>query len=232
MVPLLLGLMPIQSVLDVGCGLGSFLAEFRRQGVADVTGIEGEWAREAALLIPTSHFRFHDLREPFDLGRRFDLLICLEVAEHLEESHAVPLVSTLARHGDLICFSGAIPGQGGTHHVNEQWPDYWVNLFRTAGYDAFDVVRPAVSHDNRVALYYALNTLVFARRGTKAYSQLEKRARPIVGRVPFRIPLRTRRTRHPIGARIVCLANLIPSIRFREWYYYRIQKIRQAWQQP
>jgi SAM-dependent methyltransferase len=227
LIPVLKGLLPVQSVLDTGCGLGSFLREFQRQGVTDLTGIEGEWARTASLLISPAVYRFHDLQEPFDLGRRFDLVLCLEVAEHLEGRFADALVATLVRHGDAICFSAAIPGQGGTHHVNEQWPDYWVERFRAQGYDAFDLIRPEVYRDERVALYYSLNTLLYAKRNSEAHRRLSSRGAPVQGRVPFRIPLRTRHTRHPWGARAVFLANLVPSVRFREWAYLRLQRFRQ-----
>ena len=99
----------------------------------------------------------------FLLGRTFDLVQTLEVAEHLDEASADTFVDSLARHGDTILFSAAIPGQGGTHHVNEQWPSYWAEKFARAGYTAYDVIRPRIWADPQVQVWYRQNMLLFAR---------------------------------------------------------------------
>jgi 2-polyprenyl-3-methyl-5-hydroxy-6-metoxy-1,4-benzoquinol methylase len=65
------------------------------------------------------------LIQPLDLEKEFDLVVSLEVAEHLPASAADQFVNTLVKHGKKILFSAAIPGQGGQDHLNEQWPDYW-----------------------------------------------------------------------------------------------------------
>jgi hypothetical protein len=85
------------------------------------------------------------------------------VAEHLDEARADTFVQSLARHGDTIMFSAAIPGQGGTHHVNEQWPSYWAEKFAKAGYTAYDVIRPRIWTDPRVMVWYKQNILLFSR---------------------------------------------------------------------
>jgi len=154
------------SVLDVGCGMGTWLAAWQRAGVSDLYGIDGDYVDQAALQVPLDRFAPTDLRQPFSLGRTFDLVQSLEVAEHLEERCADAFVESLARHGDTILFSAAIPGQGGRHHVNEQWPSYWAEKFAKAGYDVYDVVRPKIWTDQRVAVWYRQNMLVFARGRT------------------------------------------------------------------
>ena len=70
---------------------------------------------------------------PLRIGRRFDLVNCLEVAEHLDASRADSFVDDLCALGDVVVFSAAIPGQGGTHHVNEQFQSYWQERFRRNG---------------------------------------------------------------------------------------------------
>jgi hypothetical protein len=79
-----------------------------------------------------------------ELDRKYDLAICLEVAEHLPVSSAGTLVDSITRASDLILFSAAIPLQTGTHHINEQWQDYWAALFDQRGFVASDIVRPAI----------------------------------------------------------------------------------------
>ena len=64
----------------------------------------------------------------------------------------------------VVLFSAAIPYQGGTHHVNEQWPDYWAELFARHGYVAIDCIREKVWNNQDVDWFYAQNMLVFADR--------------------------------------------------------------------
>jgi SAM-dependent methyltransferase len=162
-VPLVNALVQPASVLDVGCGVGTWLAEWNTVGVPDLVGLDGDYVDRAALRIPVDRFTPADLQQPFSLGRRFDLVQSLEVAEHLDEPYADAFVESLSRHGDTVLFSAAIPRQGGTHHVNEQWPSYWAEKFAKAGYTVHDVIRPQIWTDPRVAVWYRQNMLLFAR---------------------------------------------------------------------
>jgi SAM-dependent methyltransferase len=122
------------SVVDIGCGVGLYLAEFGKLG-AEILGIEGS---EYAL--PHSFVRektlIHDLTEPLALGKKFDLALCLEVAEHLPENKADILVDSLAKASDVIVFTAAVPGQGPASigHINEQLPEYWHQKFLDRGF--------------------------------------------------------------------------------------------------
>lgn len=162
-VPILVRHLAPSSVLDVGCGAGAWLSEYRRAGIEDVVGIDGDYVRRERLLIPPDRFRVHDLSTPFDLGKRFDLVQCLEVAEHLPPSSSRGLVASLVSHGDRVLFSAAVPGQGGEHHVNEQPLEYWRGLFAEQGFLAFDPIRPAVADCGDVEPWYRFNTLLYVR---------------------------------------------------------------------
>lgn len=161
-IPLLLESLDVASVLDVGCGTGSWLAAFAAHGVTDLLGLERDEVPEHALQVPSANIVRTNLAEGFDLGRRFDLAICLEVAEHLPEQSSDSLVASLCAHSDVVLFSAAIPGQGGMGHINEQWQSYWASRFRERGYDAYDLVRPKVWNRPEVAYWYAQNALVYA----------------------------------------------------------------------
>lgn len=163
-VPLVNKLVQPKSVLDVGCGVGTWLAEWAGQGVTDHLGLDGDYVDRTALQIPATTFRSADLRSPFSLGRQFDLVESLEVAEHLDESCADSFVRSLASHADTVLFSAAIPGQGGRHHVNEQWPSYWVPKFSRYGLDVFDIIRPIIWTDRRIEYWYRQNILLFSKR--------------------------------------------------------------------
>jgi SAM-dependent methyltransferase len=150
------------SVLDVGCGLGSWLNAAMELGVEDIYGIEGPWLDRAQLAVDNTRVSICDLEGGFDLHRKFDLAICLEVAEHLFERSARTFVSSLAAHSDLILFSAAIPFQGGHHHVNEQFPDYWAAHFASLGYRPLDFLRARLWKDPAVLWWLRQNTLLFA----------------------------------------------------------------------
>jgi SAM-dependent methyltransferase len=162
-VPIVVDLLRPQSVLDIGCGRGTWLDVFRRHGVTDVVGVDGAHVARDDLEIPPDAFIAHDLREPVALDRRFDLAVSLEVAEHLAPVAAAGFVASLVAHAPAVLFSAAIPFQGGAGHVHERWPSYWADVFQSHGYVALDIVRPAVWHDERVAFWYAQNTLLYVR---------------------------------------------------------------------
>jgi SAM-dependent methyltransferase len=149
------------SVLDVGCAMGMWLAAWRQAGAAEGFGLDGNYVDRSRLLIDTACFQPAELDQPFDLGRRFDLVQCLEVAEHLPHSRAAGLVDDLTRHADIVLFSAAPPGQGGATHINEQPYGYWRELFAQRGYSLCDGVRPLIGADMKVAWWYRLNMFLF-----------------------------------------------------------------------
>jgi SAM-dependent methyltransferase len=162
MLPLLLDHLDIGSVLDVGCGRGAWLAVWRRLGVEAVTGVDGDYVDRSQLLIPAGSFQPRDLTEALDLGARFDLVQCLEVAEHLPPESGSRLVDSLVHHGDLVLFSAAPKGQGGDHHVNEQDYEHWRRLFARHGFVAVDYLRPIVLRDGGIERWYRYNAFLYA----------------------------------------------------------------------
>lgn len=164
------------SALDVGCGAGGWLKAFSDlQPGADICGVDHPDAPRSEMFIDPARFIGRDLSAPFDLGRKFDLAISLEVAEHIAEQNAPAFIDNLTRHADVIVFSAAIPRQGGTGHVNEQWPQYWAGLMATRGYRLHDVIRPLIWNDDRIAFWYRQNMLVFVSdaRSDRAFDGLE-----------------------------------------------------------
>jgi SAM-dependent methyltransferase len=161
-VPIIKSLVDPRSVLDVGCGIGTWATEWIASGVADTVGVDGDYVDRRILQLPEGHFVSHDLSTPLDLARKFDLVTCLEVAEHLPASAASTLVDSLVRHSDVVVFSAAVPGQGGMEHVNEQWPSYWAAHFASAGYRPFDLLRGALWDCKEVEYWYKQNSLIFA----------------------------------------------------------------------
>jgi SAM-dependent methyltransferase len=162
-VPLVLKLLPVHSVVDVGCGDGSWLATFQKLGVADILGIDGDYVERGVLQIPPELFRSMDLSKPIHLDRSFELAVSLEVAEHLPAECASQFVKSLTRLAPFVLFSAAIPFQGGDNHINEQWPDQWAGLFHEHGYLPVDFIRKQVWQNDSVDFWYAQNSLLFAQ---------------------------------------------------------------------
>lgn len=153
------------SVIELGCGMATWSAAFLENGVNDLVAVDGPWVDQNAIQIDKSHFHAHDLRQPLDLGRKFDLAICMEVAEHLPIEMAPKIVAALAAHADTVLFAAAIPYQGGTSHINEQPQSYWAKIFKENGMAAFDAIRAKVWNDKEIEIWYRQNTIIYSKSG-------------------------------------------------------------------
>lgn len=159
-VPIIIQLFKPKSIIDVGCGIGTFLKIFELNGIDDIVGLDGNWVDKNLLLIKPEKIITQNLEEKFSLDKRFDVVLCLEVAEHLSADSAPSLVKSLTNLGDIIIFSAAIPNQGGQNHINEQAPQYWENLFKTHGYSFYDIIRPLIWHNPNIDWWYKQNIFV------------------------------------------------------------------------
>ena len=153
-----------KSVVDVGCGRGTWLRAAIDCGIEDALGIDGDYVDTGSLLIDPSRFLATDLADRFDVGRRFDLAISVEVAEHLPFHRSETFVADLVKLSPCVLFSAALPYQGGTNHVNEQWLEFWAIFFRRHGYVACDLFRPRIWSDKRVEFWYSQNLVIFCQQ--------------------------------------------------------------------
>jgi SAM-dependent methyltransferase len=156
-----------KSLLDVGCGTGTWLRAAIDLGTLEVLGVDGIAVPEEQLHVARTAIELRDLSSPFNLGRRFDVALCLEVGEHMPESSGTGLISSIVAHSDTILFSAACPGQPGQHHVNCQWPSYWQTLFNGYGYVCDDSVRWQIWDDTRIEPWYRQN-IFWARRDPRS----------------------------------------------------------------
>lgn len=165
-----LNLIPgVESAVDVGCGTGVWLSVLKEKGVKTIQGYDGNWVLGAeALAIPRECFSVVDLNKSFEVDRRFDVAISMEVAEHLAPESSATFVRSLTRLSDIVLFSAAVPGQGGTNHINEQWPSYWSNLFRNENFEVVDLLRGMIWDDVRIPYWYRQNILLFFNVTTKS----------------------------------------------------------------
>ncbi len=154
------------SVLDLGCGAGFLLARLHELGKT-VVGVDGSIHAIAAAPPEIKDKVFlHDLTRPWLIHRQFDLVICTEVAEHLDGQFADLLVDTICQRSRRFAyFSAAVPGQGGTHHVNEQPHEYWIQKFAHRGFSLLavqtDSFRQKLAIPAPSITWFAQNSLIF-----------------------------------------------------------------------
>jgi len=176
--PIILAERKPESLLDVGCGNGTWLKAALELGVTSILGVDGVAIASDEFLVPQDFFRKQDLSAPLDFGRKFDLVLCLEVAEHLEAENSETLIQSLVRHSDFIVFSAACPGQPGQHHVNCRWPDYWQRLFNKVGFACEDSLRWRLWNQREVEPWYRQN--VFSAYRDPAGAGMEKRIEAVI----------------------------------------------------
>ena len=163
-VPIICSLVDFNSVIDFGCGVGCWLKAFGEyKQISNIKGLDGEWLRGKELLIDRDLVEYRDLSKEIRLDNRYDLVVSVEVAEHLPENAADIFIDNLTNAGNLILFSAAIPWQGGTGHINEQWPEYWENKFSARSFDCYDVIRP-LCWDKDEAGIYRQNLMLYIKR--------------------------------------------------------------------
>jgi SAM-dependent methyltransferase len=154
----------VKSVIDLGCGTGTWLSVMQKKGVDNVQGVDGNWIDLDLLSIGKSYFKQADLTKEIEVHNKYDLAISLEVAEHLDCIYAKKFISTLTKLSDYVLFSAAIPLQGGNHHVNEQWQSYWVDLFNNEGFGVHDFIRAEIWSNQEIPFWYKQNILFFVRK--------------------------------------------------------------------
>jgi len=162
--PIVLGVLPkVNSAVDFGCGTGTWLSELKNLGVNEIQGFDGSWA-EKSLVIPSECFTTIEFDKEFIKTKKYDLAISLEVAEHLNEQSSRKFIEMLTNASDIILFSAAIPFQGGTNHINEQWQSYWYNIFNEYGYTGTSYLRKKFIKNKKISFFYKQNIILYVKR--------------------------------------------------------------------
>jgi hypothetical protein len=151
-----------RTAIDLGCGAGLFVQYLNAKGV-DAYGVEAADLRSIQPL--PDKFIQQDLRVTFDLEQHFDLVLCLEVAEHIDAAFEPMLFENIHRHaGKYLLFSAAVPGQEGHGHVNEHTEEYWFTVLRELGFrllvDQTNICRALCKHP-----WYAKNISLWELAG-------------------------------------------------------------------
>jgi SAM-dependent methyltransferase len=122
-------------MVDVGCGTGALIQALT------ATGCECKGLEYADAAIKTCQARGLNVRK-FDIeseivettSGEFDVVTSMEVGEHLPKEKADRYIVLLTSLAPVVIYTAAIPGQGGSDHVNEQPHEYWIEKFERRGY--------------------------------------------------------------------------------------------------
>jgi len=161
-VPIILETFPSQKVLDIGSGEGAWPAEFARFG-CEVLAVDGEYVDRERLRVPPNDFLGLDLRLPLPqtvVNWGADLVVCLEVAEHLPADRGPSFIKDLCNSSHRIVFSAATPGQGGHGHINERPHTYWKELFENEGFTVSTELQGRFAQSPSIAWWYSKNVHV------------------------------------------------------------------------
>lgn len=168
------------SVIDIGCGIGTFLNIFRERGCQETIGVDGAWVDRTLLAkyISVDNFFPRDISDKFLLGKTFDLAICLEVAEHIRQDRSDILVENIVNHSKCVLFSAALPYQQGQNHINEQPLSYWKGKFESHGYKMVDNFRGLIWNEKRVKYWYKQNSVWFVHPDSVWFDQINNFVAP------------------------------------------------------
>lgn len=174
MLPPLRSLWTPASVVDVGCGRGTWLSVWEELGVRKLTGLDGPWVDKPSLLSAAIDFHPTDLNQPFRLPERYDLAMSLEVAEHCQPEASEGFVASLTALSDAIVFGAAYTDQPGADHINTRPHSFWCAQFLEQGFAVFDYFRPKFWGMPTVAPWYQQNTFLYVRPEHELFAALAK----------------------------------------------------------
>jgi hypothetical protein len=165
----------VDSVVDFGPGSGFWLHAAHELGIKKLQGFglpyTVEIPRELQDYVDPKPclcdpwFTEANFNKPVKTSEKYDLVLCLEVAEHIPVEHEDVLLKSLTNAGDFILFSAAIPYQWGEGHVNIHWPSYWNKKFNDLGYKAADFLRYQLWDftQEEIELHYKQNMILFVK---------------------------------------------------------------------
>ncbi len=149
------------SVIDFGCGIGTWCLAAKRLGIPVVYGIDSNSQNRRQPEQSQIYYKQSDIGKDLLLDKKFDLAISMEVGEHIPEEKSDIYIHNLVSSSEVILFSAAIPGQEGLHHINEQPLSYWVKKFGTMHFQLVDSLRGQFWNNNNIEIWYRNNIVLF-----------------------------------------------------------------------
>jgi|GEM_PF-6545625 len=161
------------TVIEFGCGTGNLSKSLSKLNVK-VEAIDGYSEPDftgANVSFTKVDLNNEELIIKHLAGRKFDIAICTEVAEHLQPSSSAGLIKQLTCSADVVIFSAAVPNQGGHGHINCQPREFWHRFFTDAGFVLKDSLRSELRKNANLAPWYVLNTLDYVSENKEYVDQ-------------------------------------------------------------
>ena len=119
-------------VLDAGCAFGLLVEALRRKGV-EAYGIDiSEYAISQVAAEVKPYCRVASAGQP--LEEMYDLIVTIEVLEHMPPAEAERAVENFCRHANRVLFSSSPEDYGEATHINVHPPEYWAEKFARYGF--------------------------------------------------------------------------------------------------
>ena len=148
-----------KKIVDFGCGLGSYVKAFRQKGFT----AEGFDGNPDTPELSRGLCQVQDLSYKFDLDKRYDWVMSLEVGEHIPKPFEKTFVENLVRHAEKgIILSWALKGQRGRGHFNTQNNDYVKDMLAKYGFVSDEEAEKKFRENSR--LWWFKNTIMVFRR--------------------------------------------------------------------
>ena len=153
------------SMIDIGCGLGTWLSAALELGVENLQGIDCNEISEDFLLVPRKYISIDDLETHENKeNKKYDIAVSVEVAEHLNNSASEHFIKMLISYSKVIIFSAGIPYQDGEHHINCQHPQFWYAIFNKYEYVCFDFRDKLMNLWEEINPCYSQNLLLYVHK--------------------------------------------------------------------
>tara|TARA_Y100001968_G_scaffold269324_1_gene260090 strand:- start:49 stop:846 length:798 start_codon:yes stop_codon:yes gene_type:complete len=165
----------LKSVIDFGCGRGTWLKGFEQIGINKLVGLDGSWNNQGKILSKKIIFKPIDLNKEIKIEEKFDLALSLEVAEHLKPTSSELFIKSITSSSDLIMFGAAFSGQPGTNHINTRPHSFWANIFADYSFKVYDIFRPKFCGNNKIKPWYQQNTFLYVKAGSKYEKALKEK---------------------------------------------------------
>lgn len=119
--------------LDVGCAMGILVDNLRRKGKESFGVDVSEYAISSALHSVKRYVFVYDITSGQGFEQKFDLVTCVEVAEHLPSDLVGDFLDSLCSLSDTIFFSSENNTSEPTH-LSPRPLSYWIQEFYKRGF--------------------------------------------------------------------------------------------------
>jgi cyclopropane fatty-acyl-phospholipid synthase-like methyltransferase len=146
----------IKNIVDFGCGMGDYVKNFIKEGYS----CEAYDGNPHTTKLTDGIAKVLDLSKSFDLVKKYDFVMSLEVGEHIPKKFEGTYIDNLCKHSNkYLLVSWAIIGQNGDGHINCQNNDYIINEFIKRGFK-YDSENSYLLRESATNAFWFKNTIM------------------------------------------------------------------------